>query len=690
VPASSSGSSPPERATLSRDLADFLIELSIALHKHTMYPEGHPSLAPAAAGVTRRVESLLETRSSVSLGVARNQMVIEGVATDPKHPVLAELAARLHRHHLGAVTFRRGVEVLEIAAVLKTLAVDAERSGEPLGLGPPERLRASAHVQLHPLTYERLELVDDGSTASEGGARAAQLWVGLARAALATAPEDPQPTSTEPAVIAKAIDERAKSGTAAYDQVIVGYLLQIAEELKTAGTAEAVALRRRTARLIRDLQPDTLRRLLDMGGDFVQRRKFVQDASDGMAVDAVVEILKAAAEASQQTISHSLVRILSKLAAHAEGGVADVRPQADAALREQVRHLLEGWTLRDPNPDAYGAALQRMSRTAPLFAPRAERGHPPEPDRIVAMALEVGTVSPHVLAAADRLVEEGRLGRLLEALAEAHDTAAAPELWARLANPDVVRRLAAREPVDFPTLERLVPRVGLQAGPPLLDALAAAEARGTRRGLLAQLAKMGPALAPVVIGRLDDPRWYVTRNLLALLEDLAPLPPGFSAAAYLRHADARVRWQAVKLQVTLPAERDAAIAAGLQDPDPRTLRLALGLAVALQTCPDGAVPALVGRATDRAAPPDVRALAIRALAHARPPAALETLLRLTAGGRTLFGRAKLPPKSPELLAALIALGTGWRLHPEARAVLQRAQASPDPEIQAAGEAGGPE
>ena len=43
-----------ERATLSRDLADFLIELSIALHKHAMYPEGHPSLAPAAAGVTRR------------------------------------------------------------------------------------------------------------------------------------------------------------------------------------------------------------------------------------------------------------------------------------------------------------------------------------------------------------------------------------------------------------------------------------------------------------------------------------------------------------------------------------------------------------------------------------------------------------------------------------------------------------
>src|SRR5437588_1875312 len=644
-----------ERATLSRDLADFLIELSIALHKHAMYPEGHPSLAPAAAGVTRRAERLLQDRSTLSLGVARQQLVIEGVATDPKHPVLAELAGRLHRHHLGAMTFRRGVEAVEVAAVLKALAVDAERRGQPLGLGPPEGLRAWAHVQLHSLTYERLELVDDGAAASERGARAAQLWVGLARAALTAHAGDDGPTPTEPAVIARAIDEHPRTDAAAYDQVIVGYLLQIAEELKTAGSADAVALRRRTSRLIRALKPETLRRLVDMGGDFTQRRKFVHDSTDGMAVDAVLEIVRAAADSSHQTISHSLVRMLSKLAAHAEGGAPEVRPQADAALRDQVRRLLEGWTLTDPNPDAYGAALQRMARAAPA---RAATGgeYATEPDRIVAMALEVDTVNAHVLGAADRVAQEGRLGQLLDALAEVPESqGAASQVWARLATADVVRQLAMREPVDFKTLERLVPRVGLLAAAPLLDALAAAEARGVRRGLLAQLARMGPEIAPVVIPRLEDSRWYVTRNMLALLEDLSPLPPGFSAAAYLRHADARVRWQAVKVQVKLPAARDEALALGLQDHDPRTLRLALGLAVALQSCPDSAVPVLAGRALDRSLPPDVRTLAVRALGYARTRAALEPLLRVASAGRTLFGRGKLPPKSSDLLAALAGL-----------------------------------
>src|SRR5260370_16872071 len=90
----------PERAALSRELADFLIELSIALHKHAMYPEGHPSLAPAAAGVARRAEHLFEGRSTLALGVARQQLVIEGVPTDPTNPLLPHPADPLHPPHL--------------------------------------------------------------------------------------------------------------------------------------------------------------------------------------------------------------------------------------------------------------------------------------------------------------------------------------------------------------------------------------------------------------------------------------------------------------------------------------------------------------------------------------------------------------------------------------------------------------
>jgi hypothetical protein len=443
-------------------------------------------------------------------------------------------------------------------------------------------------------------------------------------------------------------------------------------------------LRRRMSRLISSLKPETLRRLVDMGGDFVQRRKFVLDANAGMAVDAVLEILKAAADASHQTISHSLVRMLSKLAAHAEAGAPEVRAGADTALREQVGRLLQGWTLADPNPTAYGGALERMARAAPLSSTALPTAFPPEPERLAAMALELEAVGPRALAAVDQVVAEGRLSPLLEALDQAPTTSpAVVAMWQRVATVDVITRVVAREPLDFKVLDRLMPRVGIQAAGPLLDALATAQSRGTRRGLLGQLARMGAAIGPIVVRRLDDPRWYVTRNLLALLEELPTLPEGLSMDRLTHHADARVRWQALRLQLKLPTERDQALVMALRDRDPRMLRLALALAVAQQSCPDAAAPLVVSRAADRALAPDLRALAIRALGLTAAPAALEGLLRLTSAGRTLFRREKLPPKSPELLVALSTLATGWGDNPTARARLALAATSSDPDIREA-------
>ena len=86
-------------------------------------------------------------------------------------------------------------------------------------------------------------------------------------------------------------------------------------------------------------------------------------------------------------------------------------------------------------------------------------------------------------------------------------------------------------------------------------------------------------------------------------------------------------------------------------------------------------------------PPELRALAVRALGHAQSPRALEALLRLTNGGRTFWGRPKLPPKRPEFLAALTALATGWATNDKALEVLARAAASDDVEVRHATEPG---
>ena len=237
------------------------------------------------------------------------------------------------------------------------------------------------------------------------------------------------------------------------------------------------------------------------------------------------------------------------------------------------------------------------------------------------------------------------------------------------------------EPADFATVDRLLPRLAAQAAEPLLDALAASEVRATRRAILERLVRLGPVLGQSVTARLSDERWYVKRNLLTLLDLLPELPPGFSALQWLGDSDPRVRVEALKLGLKSPAERDRVITRGLEDTEHRIVRLALS--AAFQGVPADAVPHVIAVVNNRTLPPDMRIPAIRLLGASRSPQALETLLSLADGGRTLLGRRRLPGKSRELLTALTALASGWGAEPRAVEVLLVAALSSDPQIRAA-------
>jgi len=181
-----------------------------------------------------------------------------------------------------------------------------------------------------------------------------------------------------------------------------------------------------------------------------------------------------------------LVRMLSKLAQHAEQGTPEARPQADEALREQVRDLLQGWTLEDPNPDAYGLALQKMAAAAPHTAARRVGEQAAEPLRIVQTAVESGALGFGAWRAVERLVAEHHVSELVDLLAESPDAsrpalrADIAPLWTRVTSPDVIRQLASTEPPDFVTLDRVFPHLRVDAFEPLLDVLGASESRTAR------------------------------------------------------------------------------------------------------------------------------------------------------------------------------------------------------------------
>jgi hypothetical protein len=659
------------------------MDLAIALHRRAMYPPGHSSLLPSLDALAKRAEALFRDRSRIAVGVARNQLIIDGVATEVRHPLLRGLAERLHRHHLAALDFSLGLTVDELTAVVAAIAEDPDRGGGPLGAAAEATgTHAWPHVRLHALSIEGLDIVDPGEGNEAAGCRSAELWIGLANAALERASGESEPAlRNEPGVVARAIDEN--HGVEAYDQVIVGYLLQIAKELGTNEGAGTAVLRRRTAQLVGALQPETLRRLLGMGGDARQRRRFVSDAAAGMAAGAVVDLVQAAATASEETISSGLLRMLTKLAAHAEAGCEEARALADSALREQVQRLIGGWALVDPNPDEYRASLNRLARRhAEGLAARATWPFA-DPLRILQMSIELDEDVPGLSDAVDGLVADLRVPALVEILGAAGSSGLAERLRTKLVSVDTVNALLAGDRPDLEGLDALLPYLQGDTLVPLFEVMTHSENRHLRRAAFDRLRAVQAASAPLALARLgSDERWYVARNLLALIAHFDTVPEDFDPSPWLGDNDGRVRREALRVALRVDQLRDFALQAGLADTDPRVL--AVALAAVQDHCPPRAVPALLELAARDTLDDDLRGAALRALGTLRRDSrALELLLKFAPPEtRRLFWSTQTA-KSQSSLAALAALAAAWPEEPRAAAVLKRAAGSRDEAVRRA-------
>ena len=664
-------------SALSRDLADFLVEFSIVLNKRSMYPAGHPQLQAATERFARRLAVLLDTRQAIVLGVARHRLVIESVTTDPNNALLRELAQRLHRHRLASVHLARGTTLNEIESLLESLSADPQRGDGPLG-ARLDRTGPWEHIRLRAVGYDKLALQGDVDAEADPNQPEAirDPWVELARLALAHEgrPDDPV---ADPLVLAQAIDR--KSGEVAYDRVVLGYLTQIAEEISGRQGPVDDQLGERISDLIKALDPEALRQLLASGGTASERRRFALNASQVLAADAVMEVVKAAAEASQQSISHNLLRLLTKLAHHAESGPVGIRAEADGALRTNVARLIGDWELDDPNPDHYTAILEGMVRHAPTDQSMDARSGC-APEILVKMALELDSLGPAVYRAVEELLSRRELPRLAELLKASPHTQAAEKLWDFVATPARLEHALAASPMDQESVAILVDRIGASATNSLIDCLASAEDRSTRAAIMKQLQALGPGVGMTAVARLPDAPWFLQRNILVLLGKRGSWPAGFSPMSYAVHADARIRREGVKLLLDMEAHHDEAVMMGLRDADEGIVGLAL--ASALRSCPAEALPIVTLIAGDPKRPSEMRVAAVRILARTRAPEALELLAGI-AVTRRLWFRTRLAPKSPELLATLSALATHWPDDPVAASVLAQAQDHPDPEIRAA-------
>jgi hypothetical protein len=653
-------------ASLAPELRELVQELAVAVHKRGIYPATHPMQAGAVEGVLDRLARVLTARHELAIGVGRESLILDGHLTDPEHPLLRELAQRLHDHQLAGVRIMPGVTAQQVDSCIAALAESPLRDVEPLGVRGTEACSRWPHLQLIPAAFDHLALVADGEVGpgAVGTSRSALLWDQLARVAFAGGAEV-DAAVVSPQALARSLESRMG------DSEVTDALHAMLNELDAQGPRRGEGMRESVSAMVEHLSEGALDRLMAMGGDRDLRSAFLSRASNTLNRGAVLSLVQAAARQDGRAISSSVLRLLQKLARSERQGQAPAT--GNSALRRVVNRLLHDWTLDDPNPELYTLVLDELaSEGAPVTA-----GAPHdvvEPDRMIELSLDIGLVTPSAEAALGRLVMREGVSATLQRLERLPASAVREELEARLINESMFREQLAQPRPDTGVVAHAIARLQGRAVEPILTAM---ERRsdadsGWCVDLLASIGEA--ALAPLgrAVPRVT-PR--VLRHVVTVFDRLDAWPASVDSWQLARHPDAAVRREVVRYLLRKEHTRDQAAMLALRDPDLRTFRQAL--AVVMRQCPPEAARLLMRRYDDASLGGELRARVVRAAATAATSEVRDWLVEQALTTRWLVGSVRLRRPSMEVVAAVGALAAHYADDPGARRVLQLAERSRD-------------
>ncbi|MEJ2548697.1 MAG: hypothetical protein P8125_12940, partial [Gemmatimonadota bacterium] len=355
--------------SLAGELSDLLIELAAGLKRACVYGTDHPRVHEAASSFVSRNSGRRNYRGTLSIVSAGTHLIVEirpvvrltrrlgGITTGLEHPLLAAFAERLATHEVGALDLAEGVTSQEIAAILGFLASDPASTGRPLGHEDEAALSALPKIRIHRSVRTRSALPADESTPRDPEENQ-RLWSAFAKAALGI-PDVERERPYPPSEVAAAIEARADNPE--FELRIRAHIQGISTRLGEADPLESADLAHRFSDVLRRLDRRTLRTVLSLRGDEGIPTSLLRDLAGALDVDIVLKLIQVAAEDEANDISRLMLRLLSKLARHAQAADGATSSRSDLALREQIESLLTDWSLEDPTPDDYDDVLSRMS-----------------------------------------------------------------------------------------------------------------------------------------------------------------------------------------------------------------------------------------------------------------------------------------------------------------------------------------
>lgn len=338
----------------------------------------------------------------------------------------------------------------------------------------------------------------------------------------------------------------------------------------------------------------------------------LRNFTENLPNDEVLEALRSLS--SMMSLSSHAVRLVESLMATAKAAAATEAPPSPTLVTDLV-HLFGDDDIDQYNPEDHSQLLDQVSvqmpdpRTSSFTRPLTDLGERLETIDAFALSEQLAKTLLNLLrthaehrapwAILRRLedlfradIRESRFDQALVIARELQEFAivsanaalqdAIHDTFDAIGTPDTVRvlidTLHASPTGQNRAIEELLEVLGSATTKNLIKMLAEETNRSRRRRLFDFVASLGTVIIPEVKPYLSDSRWYVVRNMIALVRAIndTTLLPDIRRAA--NHPDLRVRLEAIRTLIELDSSPPKNLLEdAIRDPDPKIAEKAIAL-----------------------------------------------------------------------------------------------------------------
>ena len=559
-------------------LSDAVIELNISRRSVGLYPKEHPITRQSIESAYALLGKLFELRSSITLGVAKNVLVVDEYSLDRNNPVFIEFAAALHAKGLSAITFYSGLEEKELLSLHKLITDKDLPSGQ--ALTELKECRDLRHIRVIPLDVSKLRFVEDVLKHDKDSQHSVleDYIYGIMEGTLADADEGGVLLSMPPEDVASIISSRPPdTSEEGYDRFITTYLSKKGRKgLKQASLGRFMTL-------IENLSPSIKEHFLTRT---VRHQVFNQKEAEELLRDLTPEDIERMMKIfqKQSALPESLRNFIDRFSSIKQsGGLKEILRSGgshihDIEMNEEMVKLFEEDLYEEFVDEKYQSSLEKMLRAKKTdYSPLKLEAQKATNLEVIDSAfsdviLELASFEhikrddhikllTRLSGLTEMFLETGRLEEVLHIYNTIYsqmltgnfrdDTSSMIEYFFRseLFTSKILDAIHLWGRDKREAAVKLVKAFKHNLITPLFVALDEEERSSQRRFYLSVLSQLGKDILPEVLKRFDNKNWYIVRNMIYLIRECGGKEYLRQIRAFTKHKNKKICAEALKTLV---------------------------------------------------------------------------------------------------------------------------------------------